>query len=28
LLYLTVVNASTGPISGTVITIVYVPLEM
>lgn len=27
LLYLTVVNASTGPISGTVITIVYVPLE-
>jgi hypothetical protein len=26
-LYLTVVNASTGPISGTVITIVYVPLE-
>jgi len=27
LLYLTVVNASTGPISGTVITIVYVPIE-
>lgn len=27
LLYVTVVNASTGPISGTVITIVYVPLE-